>query len=119
MDLANTARTARRSLTPAEATLWKILRSPPLDGWHFRRQVVFKPLYIADFASHSARLVIEADGPSHELTFAADKARSAWLGELGYAVLRFTNTEILTDPQSVWREICAQVARHGPPPRSR
>jgi very-short-patch-repair endonuclease len=119
MDLAKSARVMRQSLTPAEAALWKILRSPPLDRWHFRRQVPFKPLYIADFASQSARLVIEADGPSHEQIFAADTARTAWLGERGYAVIRFRNTDILTDPLSVWRDICAHVATRGPPPRSR
>ena len=70
--LKSNAKTLRRSLTPAEALLWTILRSPPLDAWHFRRQVPFAPLYIADFASHAARLVVEADGPSHDLTAAAD-----------------------------------------------
>ena len=116
--LKTNARTLRRALPPAEALLWIILRSPPLDAWHFRRQVAFEPLYIADFASHAARLVVEADGPSHDLTAAADAARTAWLTARGYRVVRFRNAEILADRQSVWRTICALVPAGGPPPRS-
>ncbi len=116
--LAQNARAMRRALTPAEAVLWTILRSPPLDAWHFRRQVVFEPLYIADFASHSARLVVEVDGPSHALTSAADTARTAWLGAQGYRVVRFANADVLADRQSVWRAIGALLPASGPPPRS-
>ena len=112
------AKLLRRSLTPAEALLWTILRSPPLDRWHFRRQVAFAPLYIADFASHAARLVVEADGPSHDLTAAADAERTAWLATRGYQVVRFRNSDVLDDRQSVWRTLCALVPEGGPPPRS-
>jgi very-short-patch-repair endonuclease len=116
--LKTNAKTLRRTLTHAEALLWTILRSPPLDAWHFRRQVPFEPLYIADFASHAARLVVEADGPSHDLTAAADATRTAWLATRGYRVVRFCNAEILADRQSVWRTLCALVPEGGPPPRS-
>jgi very-short-patch-repair endonuclease len=116
-DLAAHARAMRRALTPAEAVLWRALRSPPLDAWHFRRQVAFKPLYIADFASHSARLIIEADGPSHDLTFAADAQRTAWFAARGYRTARFANDLILADGQSVWRAVCGLVAEGEPPPR--
>ncbi|MBC7522048.1 MAG: endonuclease domain-containing protein [Sandarakinorhabdus sp.] len=119
MKLSGNAKAMRRSLTPAEAVLWSILRTPPIDDWHFRRQVVFRPLFIADFASHSARLIIEADGQSHDLSWDADINRTAWLGERGYAVIRFGNAQILGDAQSVWREICARLPATGPPPRSR
>jgi len=117
-DIKSNARSMRKALTPAEAVLWTILRSPPLDAWHFRRQVVFDTMYIADFASHTARLVIEADGPSHELTSTADAQRTAWLARHGYRVTRFRNDDILADRQSVWRTICALLPEGGPPPRS-
>jgi very-short-patch-repair endonuclease len=81
--------------------------------------VPFPPRYIADFASHAAKLVVEADGPSHELTVAEDAARTAWLAERGYRVMRFRNTDILADRDAVWRTICALVAACEPPPRSR
>ena len=116
-DLTANARAMRRALTPAEAVLWRALRSPPLDLWHFRRQVPFEPIYIADFASHAAKLIIEADGPSHDLTFQADAQRTAWLATRGYRVTRFTNDQIFADAQSVWRAICALVPEGRPPPR--
>jgi very-short-patch-repair endonuclease len=108
----------RNALTPAEAVLWTILRSPPLDAWHFCRQVAFDPVYIADFASHTARLVIEADGPSHELIVTADAQRTAWFAGRGFRVIRFRNDEIFADRQSVWRTICALLPEGGPPPHS-
>lgn len=116
-DLTTNARAMRRALTPAEAILWRVLRSPPLDTWHFRRQVAFEPLYIADFASHAAKLIIEADGPSHDLTFEADAERTAWFATKGYRVARFDNSLILADAQSVWRAVCGLVPEGLPPPR--
>jgi very-short-patch-repair endonuclease len=117
-DIKSNARSMRKALTPAEAVLWTILRTSPLDAWHFRRQVVFDAMYIADFASHTARLVIEGDGPSHELTSAADTQRTAWFARQGYRVTRFRNDDILADRQSVWRTLCALLPEGGPPPRS-
>ena len=116
--IKSNARSMRKALTPAEAVLWTILRAPPLNAWHFRRQVVFDTLYIADFASHAARLVIEADGPSHDLTAVADMQRTAWFGRRGYRVIRFRNDDILADRHSVWLTICSLLPESGPPPRS-
>jgi very-short-patch-repair endonuclease len=116
--LSGNARFLRRALTPAEALLWTLLRTPPLNEWHFRRQVPFPPRYIADFASHRARFVIEADGVSHDQTAFADAERTAWLGSRGYRVIRVRNADILADRDMVWRMICALVAEREPPPRS-
>jgi very-short-patch-repair endonuclease len=118
-DVASHARRMRTEMTPAEAALWTILRTPPINAWHFRRQVAFDGRYIADFASHSARLIIEADGISHEMTADADTVRTAWFAVHGYRVIRFRNADILRDPQSVWRAVCAFLPESGPPPRSR
>jgi hypothetical protein len=56
------ARRLRSDMKPAEQKLWKELRK--LDS-HIRRQVPIGP-YMADFACHSKRLVIEVDGEIHE-----------------------------------------------------
>ncbi len=109
----------RHNLTPAEAVLWMLLRTPPLDLWHFRRQVTFGNLYIADFVSHSAQLVIEADGPSHQLTGQADAVRTAWFEAQGYQVIRFQNSDIVRDRQSVFLTVSGLLPASGPPPRSR
>jgi len=55
------ARSLRKRLSPPEAKLWNALRIEALRPYHFRRQVPIGPFY-ADFASHSASLVVEVDG---------------------------------------------------------
>ncbi|WP_207790106.1 endonuclease domain-containing protein [Polymorphobacter arshaanensis] len=117
-DLHPRARAMRNAATPAERAMWNILRTPPLATWHFRRQVAFEGRYIADFASFSARLVIECDGASHDQTFAGDSARSGWFAGQGYRVLRFANQTVLTEREAVWRTL-VQVLGVAPPPRSR
>src|SRR5262249_35020651 len=85
-----TARRLRASATDAETTLWRMLHELPVDGSHFRRQVPIGP-YVADFACMTARLVIELDGSQHGTAdgIARDEARSRWLNENGYRVIRF------------------------------
>ena len=119
MPITTHARDMRKALTPAEAILWSVLRTSPLDHWHFRRQVAFWELYIADFASHAALLVIEADGCSHDMTGDADAQRTAWFETQGYRVVRFTNADVMRDRQSVYLTLCALVPESEPPPRSR
>lgn len=107
------ARRLRRDMTDAERALWRILRSRLLDGWKFRRQVPLGP-YIADFASHSARLVVEADGGQHDRE--SDAARTSFLEGEGYRVLRFWNNDILTNPEGVATTIAGNLHRHHPHP---
>ena len=93
------AKDLRANITPPERLLWSLLRSGRL-GVKFQRQVVLPP-YIADFASRSERLVIELDGDSHAGREAYDAARTRALEERGYRVLRFTNSEVMTNPDGV------------------
>ena len=58
------ARSLRRSLTDAEALLWRHLRSRQF-GVKFRRQHPFGP-YVLDFYCHAVHLVVEVDGSQHE-----------------------------------------------------
>lgn len=90
------ARAQRRAMSRAEAMLWQGLRDGRLDGHKFRRQVPIGP-YFADFACLSKRLVVEADGPTHESDEAlvADRARDLWFGKEGYRTLRFANDLIV------------------------
>ncbi len=113
------AKTMRHEMTRAEAILWGLLRSTDLKPWHFRRQVTFPPRYIADFASHAAALVVEVDGQSHDFTADDDMRRTDWFAGVGYRMIRFGNSRILNDQDSVWRELCALLPAEGPPPRSR
>ncbi|WP_336207350.1 endonuclease domain-containing protein [Nonomuraea sp. LPB2021202275-12-8] len=53
------------------------------------------------------RCVVEVDGPDHRgaLKFADDRGRDVRLQLAGYAVLRFTDSQVLTDTQGVVRQI--------------
>jgi len=103
------ARALRREMSPPEQALWRHLRAGRL-GVKFQRQVVLAP-YIADFAARSERLVIELDGDSHAATAAYDDARTAALGLRGYRVIRFTNSEVLTNIDGVLRSILIELGR--------
>ena len=48
----------RKTLTPAEAALWNLLKNQQLDGRKFRRQVSIEN-YIVDFYCAEEKLVIE------------------------------------------------------------
>ena len=76
-----------------ERRVWAALRQAFPDT-KFRRQVPFG-LYHADFCSHAARLVIEIDGDDHARKVARDAARTAFLANEGYAVLRFANADVM------------------------
>jgi hypothetical protein len=71
---------------------------------HFRRQVRIGR-YVADFASHSAKLIIEVDGGQHAGTMEADAARTKVLEAHGYRVLRFWNNDVLMNVDGVLEEI--------------
>ncbi len=75
--------------------------------------------YIADFVSHSHRLIVELDGESHdfESRIQSDAERDAWFVSQGYTVLRFTNEQILTNLEGVVDTIRTEAAsRLGIPP---
>ena len=101
----NFARGMRKEPTDAERKLWRHLRHlPNLSDTHFRRQVSFGR-YIVDFASHKARMIIEVDGGQHSEHLHADKERAAFLEGEGYRVLRFWNTDVMTNIDGVLEEI--------------
>src|SRR3546814_16825930 len=111
------SRSLRANMTDAERKVWALLRSA-FPKWCFRRQVPFHQ-YIADFASHRARLVLEIDGgrPGE----ASDAPRTAIIEADGYRVLRFWNNEVLPTHQTVtghlahaWHE--ASTPPNTPPP---
>jgi very-short-patch-repair endonuclease len=112
------ARALRRTSTPAEQALWDLVRGRRLDGAKFRRQQPIGP-YIVDFFCVEASLVVEADGAHHELQPAHDHdlARDRWLERLGLTVLRFSNQQILEQPDEVLRRIRARLTSASPLPR--
>jgi very-short-patch-repair endonuclease len=94
------ARNLRNSATPAERILWQQLRMLKSEGRHFRRQVRLAG-YVADFACHYPKIVIELDGGQHSDTVQYDNQRTAALNAEGYQVLRFWNNDVLESFEGV------------------
>ena len=107
------ARELRNRATPAERKLWKYLSRSQL-GAKFSRQMPIGP-YFADFLCRSHRLVIEADGFSHDIAPDGDRSRDAYLRANGYRVLHFSNDEILSNAEGVI-EIIRQALDATPTP---
>jgi very-short-patch-repair endonuclease len=105
------ARRMRREPTVAERMLWAELRKLNLN---VRRQAPIGR-YIADFASHTARVVIEVDGPIHDEpeVQARDAERTAWLESQGYRVIRIPEKMVRDRLHKVAERLAAVLA---PPP---
>jgi very-short-patch-repair endonuclease len=99
------ARDHRHPLTPAEAKIWARVRNRGL-GFKIRRQ---HPIwrFIADFYCAEAKLVIEIDGDSHVEPDQEeyDKARTKWLEERGYKVIRIRNEDVHRHLEDALNEI--------------
>jgi very-short-patch-repair endonuclease len=101
-----------------EKRVWALLRALKPLGFHFRRQVAFGP-YLADFACHHARLVVEVDGDTHgsERALARDRVRDAFIRGEGYDVLRIPNGEVMRNPDGVevliWEAVKGRARRPG------
>lgn len=109
--LKNSARSLRTNLTDAEQRLWSRLRRKQILGKQFYRQ---KPIgnYIVDFYAPAVRLIVEVDG-SHHFHLAQmryDKQRSEYFECLGLRVLRFDDSQVLTQTESVVEQIFRVVS---------
>ncbi len=105
----NRAKTLRTSMTPPEIKLWTILRAGRL-GTKFVRQMPIAP-YISDFAAREHRLVIELDGDSHAGREAYDATRTAFIESKGFRVIRFGDSEVMTNPEGVARAILIALGK--------
>src|SRR3954454_17496790 len=96
------AKHLRRGMTRAETLLWRYVKAHHIDDLSFRRQVPIGS-YIADFVCHSARLIVELDGETHDFESRQrnDRRREMWFASQGYAVLRFTNEEVMKNLHGV------------------
>ena len=115
-DIRKLARRMRKEPTDAERKLWRALRdwSPP--GTNFRRQAPIGR-YIADFACHTSKIVIEVDGGQHaeEIQERRDEGRTEWLLSQGYRVIRFWNTDVLLNMRGVLDQIYSVLNKHDKP----
>jgi very-short-patch-repair endonuclease len=106
-NLKSFAKQNRRSMTKAEACLWKyLLGGRQLMGYRFNRQ---RPVgnYIADFLCKELMLIIEVDGLTHQFDEVRenDILRETALEALGFTVIRFDDDEVLNDIDNVRRTL--------------
>ncbi len=98
------AQSLRRQTTEPEQLLWTALRNGQIGGLRFRRQHPVGP-YVVDFFCHSAGLVVEIDGMSHDDKIREDAERTKYLKSQGLRVLRVLNRDVMDDLDAVTREI--------------
>ena len=110
---ANTVRRARENRgkqTSCEEKLWRLLRGRRFLDRKFRREHTIGK-YSVDFACPAVKLVIEIDGPSHDDPEQKkfDVARTEYLQQSGWRVVRFTNAEIYESIDAVEARIAAAL----------
>jgi very-short-patch-repair endonuclease len=103
-EIVAAARRLRQNLTPAEQKLWQALKNRQLNGLKFRCQHPVG-LFIVDFYCPQCRLVVELDGEIHDHQVDYDTARTEQLKQFGYQVVRFRNQEVITNLDTVLRQI--------------
>lgn len=103
-------RSLRKRLTPAEASLWTIIKNRQIFGLKFRRQVSIEK-YIVDFYCAEYRIIIELDGEPHFTQEQAnlDQIRDKRLKDLGYHVLRYENLVVFDHPDFILDDIKAII----------
>jgi very-short-patch-repair endonuclease len=100
----------RQEPTEAERKLWAYIKNRQLCGIKFRRQ---HPLdrYILDFYCEDAKLCIELDGSEHLDPEQAqyDMERTQYLHDHSIRVIRFWNSDVLTNINLVLDAIVKEV----------
>ena len=94
--LKENAKNRRKNPTEAENFLWQNLQNKQLGEYKFRREHIIGDC-IADFVCLSKQLIIEVDGGYHneENQKELDQARTEYLKQKGFKVIRFTNEDVL------------------------
>ena len=96
-------------MTKPERHLWRVLREA-LPEWHWRKQVPLGP-YFADFASHSAKLIVELDGGQHATAKDYDAKRTSFLEAEGFRIIRFWNNDVLSNANGVLQRIASELPK--------
>ncbi len=90
-------RQLRRNTTVAEKIFWTKVARRQFYNLKFRKQHGIGN-YIVDFYCPEKKLIIEIDGDTHadEEVIEEDEIRSKYLISLGYKIVRYTNSDIIT-----------------------
>jgi ATP-dependent helicase HrpA/adenine-specific DNA-methyltransferase len=111
-----------RPRTPQKGNLggkvmWRWLRDRRFSGYKFRRQHP-KGIYCLDFFCEKANLAIELDGSGHGHPDRQkhDAEREKFLASQGIKVLRFWNSHLRRNAQSIRDTIFEELQRRAPHP---
>jgi ATP-dependent helicase HrpA/adenine-specific DNA-methyltransferase len=115
-DIART-RQLRRKETWAEKLVWSWLRDRRFNGYKFRRQHPVG-IYYLDFFCNEASLNIELDGRPRGFSDRQehDAEREAFLKSRGIKTLRFWNSHLRRDAQSIRDTIFNELQTRVPHP---
>ena len=97
-------------MTEAEKRPWAKVRRKQLKECQFYGQKTIGN-FIVDFYCPKARLVVEIDGGRHytQSGINRDKIRDAFLTKQKLKVLRFSDREVLKDPDGVVQRILESI----------
>ena len=111
------ARALRKKETWAEKFMWRWLRDRRFANYKFRRQH-HEGLYFLDFYCEEASLAIELDGSSHGHPDQQkhDVEREKYLTSQGIKVLRFWNSHLRRNAQSIRDTIFEELKKRAPHP---
>ena len=107
-ELRKRSQELRRQMTKEERHLWyDFLKTYPVQ---FKRQYSFG-VYIVDFYCYKAKLIVELDGSQHcePKAMEYDRIRTDYLQKQGFLVLRFSNSDVMTQFRAVCETIDAAV----------
>ena len=111
------ARQLRKKETWAEKLVWRWLRDRRFSGYKFRRQHLIG-IYHLDFFCEEAELNIELDGRQHGLPDQRqhDVEREKFLQSHGIKTLRFWNSHLRRNAQSICDTIFNELQMRAPYP---
>ncbi|MDD5167266.1 MAG: DUF559 domain-containing protein [Syntrophales bacterium] len=100
------ARNLRSNMTDAERLIWSKVRRKQIGDLQFYRQKNIGD-YIVDFYCPKGKLIVELDGGQHyEIAgMKKDQERDRYLRTLGFAVLRFSDIDVLKNIDGVVERI--------------
>jgi len=109
--LIDKAKSMRSAPTEAESVLWNLLRANK-TGYKFRRQHPID-IFIPDFLCLEHKLIVEVDGDYHltEEQIELDNARTEILDNLGYKIIRFSNSEVINFSDIVVEKIIFELQK--------
>jgi very-short-patch-repair endonuclease len=117
--VANTAqaRQLRNKETWAENLMWRWLRDRRFSGYKFRRQHPIGEYYL-DFFCEEAELAVELDGRQHGYPDkqSHDAKREKFLKSRGIKTLRFWNSHLRRNTQSIRDTIFNELQKRAPHP---